>query len=45
VCPEEVMVNGFQLYGVEVIAGLLAVELVIGWLMDLLELEWDSVIS
>jgi len=39
------MSNGCQLYGVDVIAGLLVVALVVGQLTDLLELEWDSVIS
>ena len=38
-CPEEVMLNSYQLYGVDVIAGLLAVELVVGRLTDLLELD------
>ena len=34
-CPEEVMLNCCQLYGVDIIAGLLAVELVVGRLTDL----------
>ena len=34
VCPKEVMSNSYQLHGVDAIAGLLAVELVVGRLTD-----------